>query len=447
MLTALTALVFGAVPVWRAGAMTLALQESGRGNTTSRSRRSARHLLMGAQVALALVLLIAAGLMVRSFQNLRAVDPGFDARSALSFSIGLPERDYPTRETEVAVHQALLDGFSALPGVKTASASTCVPLGGGCFGNTFLVRGRVLPSGAIPPVALARAIAGGYFDAMGMRIVRGRAIDRLDVDQRRPVVVIDQAFVNQFFPNQDPIGNYVASNRPPKQTGEAADLEWLEIVGVVSNIPVFTLVDSPPLPQLYMPMSIASGPKVSLSGPSVAVMNYVVRSSAPLSGLLPAVRRVIDTVDTTLAVAQIRSLQEILDLASAQMAFMMVLLAIAASVAVLLGVIGIYGVMSYLVTQRTSEIGVRLALGAEPPAVARMIVRQGGLVALAGVAVGLVTAVSGSRLIESLLYGVNARDPGVFATTTVGLLGVALISCWLPARRAARLNPLDALRL
>jgi ABC-type antimicrobial peptide transport system permease subunit len=175
-------------------------------------------------------------------------------------------------------------------------------------------------------------------------------------------------------------------------------------------------------------------------------MNYVVRSATPPSGLLPAVRRAIDAVDTNLAIAQVQTLQDVLDRASAQTAFTMVLLAIAAGVALVLGVIGIYGVMSYIVSQRRGEIGVRLALGAEPGSVARMIVRQGGLVALAGVTVGLAAAFAVSRLIESLLYDVSPRDPGVFAATSLALSGVALMACWLPARRAARLSPLEALR-
>jgi ABC-type antimicrobial peptide transport system permease subunit len=162
--------------------------------------------------------------------------------------------------------------------------------------------------------------------------------------------------------------------------------------------------------------------------------------------LLPSVRRAVDAVDPKLALAQVRTLQNILDGASAQMAFTMALIVIAAAVALLLGVIGIYGAMSYIVSQRTGEIGVRLALGAEPGSVARMIVRQGGVVALAGVAVGLAAAFGGGRLIESLLYGVSPRDPNVFAGMTVLLLGVVLLACWLPARRAARFSPLDALR-
>ena len=180
--------------------------------------------------------------------------------------------------------------------------------------------------------------------------------------------------------------------------------------------------------------------------PRLDAMSYVVRAALEPAALTEPVRRVIGELDANLALAQVRTLQDILDRAAAQMAFTMVLIVIAASVALLLGVIGIYGVMSYIVAQRTGEIGVRLALGAAPAGVARMIVRQGGFVALAGVFVGLAIAFAGSRLIESLLYGVSPRDPGVFTATTLILLGVALLACWLPARRAARLSPLEALR-
>jgi ABC-type antimicrobial peptide transport system permease subunit len=175
-------------------------------------------------------------------------------------------------------------------------------------------------------------------------------------------------------------------------------------------------------------------------------MSYIVRSSVPTSALVPAVRRAIDEVDPNLAVSQVRMLQDIVDRASDQMSFTMILLAIAATVALLLGAIGIYGVISYIVTQRTGEIGVRLAMGAEPSRVARMILRQGGLVTLLGIVAGLIAALAGSQLIRSLLYGVSPRDPIVFSLTAVALLVVALLACWLPARRAAQLSPLQALR-
>jgi putative ABC transport system permease protein len=440
-LSVLSAIAFGAIPLWR-GVAPSALNESGRNNTASRGRHRTRHLLMGAQVAVALVLLVSAGLMVRSLQKLRTVDPGFDASTALTFHLGLSDRDYPTRAAAVAAHQAIIDRLATLPGVTAVSSSTCLPLGDGCFGNTVRVRGRVYPPGALPPISLFRAVAGGYFETMGITLLRGRAIEKADVDRSAPIVVVNQAFVDRFFPDQDPIGEHVASNR-------LGDRIWLSIVGIVANTPVRTLAETDPLPQMYMPMSIAGGPGIpmlQLLGPDVAAMHYVVRSATPLTNLLPSVRRAIDDVDRNLAIAQVSTLQNLLERASAQSAFTMILLAIAAFIAVALGVIGIYGVTAYIVSQRTGEIGVRLALGADPAGVAAMIVRQGGSVALAGIAVGLAAALVGGRLIESLLYNVSPRDAGVFGAMTATLIAVALLACWLPARRAARLNPLEALR-
>jgi putative ABC transport system permease protein len=288
---------------------------------------------------------------------------------------------------------------------------------------------------------LFRGVAGGYFEAMGMRLVRGRGIDRGDVERSATIVVVNKAFADVVFPGQDPIGQRLkVSLRAP---------DWLTIVGIVSNTSSLSLTEATPFNQVFMPMSLAGGPDIPaqlLIGPNVGVMSYVVRSATPPSGLVVAVRNAIGEVDANLAIAQVSTLQQMLDRASVQMGFTMVLIAIAAGVALMLGVIGIYGVMSYIVSQRTGEIGVRLALGAEPGNVAGMIVRQGGAVALVGIIVGLATALAGSRLIESLLYGVSPRDPGVFAATTLTLLGVALLACWLPARRAARLSPLEALR-
>src|SRR5439155_13992477 len=223
---------------------------------------------------------------------------------------------------------------------------------------------------------------------------------------------------------------------------------WLTIVGVVANTSSASLAEPAPVPQLYMPVSIAGGPDIpanALIGPNVATTSYVVRTAAALD-LTGSVRRAVAAVDPNLAVAQVRTLQEILDRAAAQMAFTMILLAIAAAVALLLGVVGIYGVMSYIVSQRTNEIGVRLALGAEPARVMGMVVRQGGLVTLGGIGVGLAASVAGSRLIASLLYDVSPRDPGVFIATTLSLLAIALVACWIPARRAALVDPLQALR-
>jgi predicted permease len=445
LLAVLTTLAFGTIPLWRLVPLANSLHE-GRGNTASRGRYHARRLMMGAQVALALVLLVSSGLMVRSFQNLRALDSGFNPSSALTFSLGLPGTDYSSLSTVVSAHHAIIDRLAALPGVAAISAGSCLPLAGGCVGNTIQIEGHDLKPNEIPPLALFRAVAGGYFEAMGMRLIRGRFIDRGDVDRREPVVVISETIAKKYFANEDPIGRHLASNRPPPKDGPR--FEWLTVVGIVADTPVRVLAEPTPLPQLYLPMSIATGPGEAPGTilPNVATMSYVVRTTSPPGTMVASVRAAIDGIDRNLALAQVRTLQEIVDRASAQMAFTMVLLAIAAGVALMLGVIGIYGVMSYIVSQRTGEIGVRLALGAEPVGVARGIVREGGVVAVIGIAAGVSIALAGARLIESLLYGISPRDPVVFVTTTIALLAVALLACWLPARRAARLSPLEALR-
>ena len=446
IVTALTALAFGVIPLLQGSLSSSTLHESGRGATATRTGQHARHALMALQVAMAVMLVLSSGLLVRSFQNLRDVDPGFDAAPALTFSIRLPEREYGTRAAAVAAHQSMLDRLSSLPTVSRASAVTCLPFAGGCSGNTVQVEGRTVPPGTVPPLALFRGVAAGYFETMGIDLIRGRTLSPADIDRGEPVVVVSKALADRVFPGESPLNRRVASNLPPARPGQPAPRTWLTIVGVVADVPINTL-GAPPVPHLYMPMSIAGGPDMPrLIGPDVTLMRYVVRSDTPAAGLVPFVRRAVAEVDPHLALADLRSLRAILEGASSQMAFTMVLMAIAAGVALTLGVIGVYGVVSYLVSRRTGEIGIRMALGASPGGVAGMIVRQGGTVVVLGIAAGLGGALAGGRLIESLLFEVSPRDPGVFGATAIGLLAVALFACWLPARRAARLNPIEALR-
>jgi putative ABC transport system permease protein len=398
---------------------------------------------MAGQVALALVLLVASGLMLRSFQELRAIDPGFEPSSALTFRIGLPRAEYPDRSRMIAAHRALIERVSALPGVTSVSASTCLPLSGRgyCHGLPVTVEGRVLPPGTIPPIVAVRAVVPGYIETMGMRLMRGRALQRSD----EASVVVNQAFVNTYFPKADPVGQRIRLG-----AGEFARTALpMTIVGVVANTQTSALAENP-VPKVFMPLLSNDdgrlGPSTTSLGPAIDAMSFVVRTTTPPERMFADVQRAVAGVDANLALAQVRTLQDLLDTAASYTAFTMVLLVIAAAVALLLGVIGIYGVMSYIVSQRTGEIGVRLALGAAPSSVASMMARQGGLVTLAGLVAGLLVALAGTRLIESLLYGVTARDPGVFAATTALLVVVAFVACWLPARRAARLNPIEALR-
>ena len=446
-LSLVSAAAFGVIPLLRLAPVATTLQEHGRGQTATRGSHRARQLLMGAQVALALILLIASGLMVRSFQKLRAIDPGFDPSSTLTFAIGLPPAKYPSRQVATDAHLRILDRLSAIPGVSGASTSTCLPLTAFCWGNGLVVEGELFDPKRVRPFVAFRAVAGGYTDVMRTPLLRGRSLTRADVDRREPNIVVNKVVADAYFPGQDPIGRRVRSSFPPNS--KLPTPPWWTIVGVVANTPTMALAEATPVGLVFQPMSIAGGPDIpreALMGPDVTGMAYVVRSTVPTASLISAVRRAVDEVDPNLAIAQVRMLQDIVDRASDQTSFTMVLLAIAATVALLLGAIGIYGVISYIVAQRTGEIGVRLAMGAEPRSVARMILRQGGLVTVAGILFGLIAALAGSQLIRSLLFGVSPRDPMVFALTTIGLLVIALLACWLPARRASRLSPLQALR-
>jgi putative ABC transport system permease protein len=446
-LSLISAAAFGIIPFLRLAPVATTLQEHGRGQTATRGSHRARQLLMGGQVALALILLIASGLMVRSFQKLRAIDPGFDPSSTLTFTMVLPQVKYPSRQAATDLHLRILDRLSAIPAVTAASSSSCLPLAGFCYGNGLVVEGELFDPTRNRPFVAFRAVAGGYTDVLRMPLLRGRSLTRTDVDRKELNVVVNKVIADAYFPGQDPIGRRIRSSVPP--TSKLPIPPWWTIVGVVANTPAIALAESTPIGLMFQPMSIAGGPDIpreALMGPDVSGMAYIVRSSVPSSSLMTAVRRAIDEVDPNLAIAQVRMLQDIVDRASDQTSFTMILLAIAAIVALLLGAIGIYGVISYIVTQRTGEIGVRLAMGAEPRTVARMILRQGGLVTLLGIVAGLIAALAGSQLIRSLLYGVSPRDPIVFSMTTVALLVVALLACWLPARRAARLSPLQALR-
>jgi putative ABC transport system permease protein len=446
-LSLLAAFAFGAIPLLRLAPMAATLHDSGRGQTATRGQHRARHVLMTSQVALALVLLVASGLMVRSVQQLRNMDLGFDPTSTLSFGVALPERVYQTRERAAAAHRAILDRLNALPGVISASASSCLPISGTCMGNGLAVENELPdPSQERRQFAWFRAVAGGYIETAGIRVIRGRTITQSDVDRREPVVVIDEALAAMYFPGKDPIGKRVRSATPSNPKLPAPP--WLEIVGVVASMPTGVLT-RPRLPQMYMPMSIAGGPDIpaqALLGPGITWMNYVVRSSTKPEDLAGAARQAVEGVDANLALAQVRTLQEIVDRAGDQMLFTMVLLAIAAAVALLLGAIGIYGVVSYIAAQRTGEIGLRLALGAEPAGVTAMILRESVTITMIGIALGLAAALASGRVIESLLYNVSPRDPVVIGAVTLLLTGIALVACWLPARRAAKLSPLEALR-
>ena len=435
--TALSAVLFGTIPLLRGSGASAALREAGRGRTASRSQLRVRHTLMGGQVAIALVLLVAAALMVRSYRAMRRVDPHFDARSALAFRIGL-SRDYATREASIAFYQSLIDRIAGIPGVTGVSALTCLPLAddGMCYRDPIGVEGRPVQPGTVPPIVSFRAVAGDVFEVLGVAIERGRGITRADIDAQAAVVVIDEALAAVYFPGEDPIGRRVRMDFLERDGPDPGHT----IVGVVRSTPTRTLTETAAVPTIYLPLRAIE------EGPSIGAMSFVVRTIVPPLGVLPAVRDAVAEVDPALALARVRTLEDVLAQAGSPMAFAMALLLIAAAVAVLLGLVGIYGVISYAVSQRTREIGVRLALGAAPGSVARMIVREGGRVIAAGLVSGLALSFAASRALEALLFGVHPRDPAVFMAMGTLLVAVALLACWLPAHRASALRPTEALR-
>jgi predicted permease len=428
--------VLGAIPLLRKAPRSVTLHAAGRDASARGGRFAVRQLLVGAQVALALVLLAASALMARSFQNLRSIDPGFDPRSTLTFRLGLPAAEYPTHDRVVATHRAIVEGVRALPGVQAVAAANCLPLERErCVSSPLVVDGRPLTDGVPAPGVWLHGVTQDYFAAMGMRVERGRQFEPADMDGRQPVVVINRALAARYFPDEDPLGQRVKWG-----TGDV----WGTIVGIVSDTPGATLIESARAPDVYTPMALTD-PDL-LGGPNPANVSYVVRTSTPPLGLLASVRQAIGAIDRNLAVAQPRTLQDIVNRASSQMAFTMVLLVIAAGVALVLGLVGIYGATAYVVSQRAGEIGVRVALGARPGHISAMILRQGGTVASIGVGIGFAAALGTGRFLESLLYGVRPNDPVTLAAVIVLLLGASLLACWLPARRAARLDPVEALR-
>jgi predicted permease len=435
----LAGLLFGGLPLLRRGfGLAATLHETGRGNTAARGRLRVRQALVAAQVALALMLLVSSGLLVRSFDRMRSIDAGFDAEDRLVFRVALPERVYPLAEPEraVAVHTALLERVRAMPGVVAASAANCLPLQGICFGDPVDVQGRAYSPGTLPPIVVVRRVLDGYFETVGTELVAGRLLERADQQRPNSAAVIDRAMAEVYFPNEDAIGKRIYPGIWP----EGAPGSY-EIVGVVENTVAQTLTEQPG-PKIYLPLG--SGPYANSPAPNYA--SYVVHATVPPLSLLPAIRAALSELDPNAPVAAAELFTEVRANAGAQMAFTMVLLAIAASVALVLGIVGLYAVVSYAVSQRSGEIGVRMALGARPAAVSAMILRQGGVMVLTGLVVGIAAALATSRMLRALLFQVEPSDTLTYAAVSLSLLVVALFACWLPARRAAHMDPVRTLR-
>ncbi len=439
----LAGISFGLIAAFRpTGAMLASLKESTRGSTSGRGQFRTRHVLVMSQVAFALVLLVGSGLMIRSFWHLKNVDPGFDARSVLTFELRAT-RAFEGRDGVVEFHEQLLDRLMGLPGVQAAGGVTCLPLRGvvsGCNARTTLIEeGFASATSELGPAIRTVTVTPGYFETMRIPLMAGTTVERPERDSLGANVVVSAALARDYWPREDPIGKRVFPTVAPG----ISPPRWYTIVGVVGDVNYFNLTDDRDGEWgrlLYFP----DGARGS---PGSRAMTIVMRTATPPLELVEAVRNTVRSLDANVPVAHIQTMEGVMSSARAQMAFTMVLLAIAGMVALALESIGIYGVLAYVVSQRTSEIGIRMALGARPADVRHMIMRQGGAVVLVGLGIGLAGAFTLTRVMEAVLFNVSPTDPATYIGVSIGLLAIALLATYVPARKAAGANPADALRV
>ena len=420
-----TGVIFGIAPALSAARTDLhnTLKEGGRSSGTA-GRHRLRSVLVVAEVALTLVLLVGAGLLLRSVHQLLQVSPGFQTDNRLTFQINLPSATYD-RPQEVAFFWELLPRVRALPGVRAAGATNQLPLGAGRNTRSFTVEGYQAPEGESMPLSENRVISPGYIKAMGIPLLKGREFDQRDTETSRPVVLVDQKTVRRFWPDQDPLGRRI----------QFGDDVWREVVGVVGSVKNGGL-EAEGREQIYAPYT---------QFPRSTMYLVLHTESAPLS-LLGAARAEVRALDRTVPVSEVKTLEQQLDGSVAIRRLSMTLLLVFALLALVLAAVGIYGVMSYSVSRRTHEIGIRMALGAQPADVLKLVVRQGMVLTLIGVGVGLAASFGLTRFLESLLFGVTPTDPVTFAGVSALLAAVALLACYIPARRATQVDPMVALR-
>jgi putative ABC transport system permease protein len=426
ILSVFTGVLFGIAPALLAAHTNVqeGLKQGARGSTDMRGRL--RGALVVTEVAVALVLLGGGGLMARSFMRLTHVDPGFVPEHATVLRLALPEKKYEKPEQQLAFANALLARLSALPGVQVAGLTHSLPLVSDWVLD-FKIEGRP----EVPPSDLPNtnyySVTPDYFRAMGIRLIRGRGFNAHD-DSRAPrVAIINETLARQFFPNEDPIGKRILVTNGPDV--------WRQIVGIVADIKQYG-VDKETTCQVYDPF--AQSPFQSL--------NVVLRTADPPAALGSLLRPAVYAVDKDQPIGTIQPLEEILGATVAKQRFAMLLLIVFSVVALVIAAVGIYGVMAYSVVQRTGEFGIRMALGAQRGDVLRLVLAHGGRLVGAGLLIGLGVTLATSRVMDSMLFQTNAHDPVTFSLTTLLLAAVALAACLLPARRATRVNPIEALR-
>jgi putative ABC transport system permease protein len=428
----LTGAVFGAVPALQASKVDLneALKEGGRGGAAAGAGlKRLRGLLVVGEVALSLVLLVGAGLMMRSFIRLQRVDVGLDPENVLTVAVPLPQAKYREPERQSAFFHQLVERVRSLPGARGAGAVSNLPLDGSRWGRSLTVEGRPVLSVSEAPMINHCVVTPGYFRAMGIPLLAGRDLAESDAREAQKVTVIDERLAREYWPGESPLGKRVRFG--PPESNEP----WHTVVGVVGAVrherPDAATRMSVYLPYQQMP---------------VRQMTLAVRTEGEPTGLAAAVRQQVRELDPDQPVTGMRTMEEVISRAIWQPRLHAILFGVFAAVALLLASVGIYGVMSYAVTQRTHEIGVRVALGARPRDILRLVVGHGLTLTLVGIALGAGAALALTQVMSSLLFEVSAADPATFAVNVALLAAVSLVACYIPARRATRVDPLVALR-
>jgi putative ABC transport system permease protein len=433
MVSLVTGVVFGLVPAWQASHVDLnsSLKSGSRTGSAGEGKGRVRNALIMAEVAIALVLLISAGLLIQSFARLGRVQPGLRTERLLTARVSLPDVAYPKNENVIAFYDQFLTRVRAIPGVESASTIVPLPLSGSNMVTSFDIQERPLPQGQRPG-APVRIIATDYFKTMGIPVRQGRIFDERDQMNSPPVVIVNERFAQKYFPGENVIGKRIQPGFSADDSGE----KIREIVGVVGNVKHLSLrnEDSPEmyLPRTQIPFGISS---------------LVIRTSVSNPGAITnSIRKELAAMDATIPLTSVRVFDEYISRSLARPRFNTLLLSIFAGTALVLTAIGIYGVLAYSVAQRTSEIGIRIALGAGKSSIFRLIVGQAMTLVGISLLLGLAGAFAATRLLNSLLFGVGASDPATFAGIVILVSAVAFIAAWLPARRATRVDPIIALR-
>jgi predicted permease len=433
--TLLAAVIFSVLPLVRLGSMQLvgALKDLGRSATVGRDRHRARMTLVVSQVALALLLLVGSGLMARSFARLRSVNPGFDASHVLTFRIAAPQSVYKSDPEVFRLYESISREISALPGVQKVGGTSWLPLADDGHDNGAIwIEDYPTPKGAVPPVHDQIFVNTDYFATMHIPLLAGRGFSTVDPNHPPHEVIVSRSFAQRYWKGQSPIG---------KRLHPGPSDDWSAIVGVVDDVHIEGLEQAPEQ-AVYFPLLEQQADKLY----APRTLTFVVRSIGDATAITGAARRVVQQLASGVPVFAVRPMTDVVTRASARTSFTLFLLALASGAALLLGAIGIYGVISYMVSLRTREIGVRMALGAAPGEIGRMVSRQGLTMAGAGVVIGLVAALALTRYLRTLLFEISPTDPLTLGGVAAILLVVALAASWLPARRAAHVDPAVALR-